>query len=118
MLNLQSRLGDWEVIQPGRELLKEGELMKISRKKVDVRYFILMTDCLLYAAYTGNLSLSSASLRVSYTIPLCQLQIQVPAGQDLQQEFSITSSVRSCTLRARYLIEYVSVDTYPSCFPQ
>ena len=26
MLRLQSRLGDWELIRPGRELVKEGEL--------------------------------------------------------------------------------------------
>ena len=45
MLKLQSRLGDWEVIQPGRELLKEGELVKISRKREDIRYLILLTDC-------------------------------------------------------------------------
>ena len=98
MLNLQSRLGDWEVIQPGRELLKEGELVKISRKREDIRYLILLTDCLLYTSYTGNLSLSSASLRVSYTIPLSHLQVRVSHHL---AEFSMTSSVRSCTLRAR-----------------
>ena len=101
MLDLQSRLGDWEVIRPGRELLKEGELMKISRKGIDTRYFILLTDCLLYSTYTGNLSLTSASLKVSYNIPLNHLQIQVPQSEDFQNEFSITSNVRSCTLRAR-----------------
>ena len=101
MLNLQSRLGDWEVIQPGRELLREGELVKISRKREDIRYLILLTDCLLYTSYTGNLSLSSASLRVSYTIPLSDLQVTIPHNQEQQTRFSITSSVRSCTLRAR-----------------
>ena len=105
MLNLQSRLGDWEVISPGRELVKEGELIKISRKREDLRYFILLTDCLLYATYTGNLSLSSASLRVSYTIPLNHLQIQLPLDENSQNEFSITSSVRSCTLRRRNIHE-------------
>ena len=43
-------------------------------------------------------------LQVSYTIPLNQLQVQVPTAEDFQNEFSITSNVRSCTLRARYKI--------------
>ena len=34
MLSLQQRLGDWELVRPGRELLKEGMLQKISRKGV------------------------------------------------------------------------------------
>ena len=51
MLKLQSRIGDFELIQAGRELLKEGEMMKISRDQVDRRYFILLNDCLLYTHY-------------------------------------------------------------------
>ena len=51
--------------------------------------------------------------QVSYTIPLNQLQVQVPTAEDFQNEFSITSNVRSCTLRARYeknclLLTYLS----------
>ena len=51
MLKLQSRIGEFELIQPGRELLKEGEIMKISRDEVVPRYFILLNDCLLYTHY-------------------------------------------------------------------
>ena len=51
MLKLQGRIGDFELIQAGRELLKEGEMMKISRDQVDRRYFILLNDCLLYTHY-------------------------------------------------------------------
>ena len=44
MLKLQSRVGDWELIKPGRELIKEGELSKISRKGYGPRldYFEIM----------------------------------------------------------------------------
>ena len=43
MLQLQSRLGDYfELIRPGRDLIKEGELQKVSRKGVGPRYFILL----------------------------------------------------------------------------
>ena len=51
MLRLQARVGDYELIRPGRELVKEGELMKISRSEVVPRYFILLSDCLLYTHY-------------------------------------------------------------------
>ena len=54
MLKLQERVGDFEVIRPGRELLKEGEMMKISRSEVVPRYFILLSDCLLYCHYQVN----------------------------------------------------------------
>ena len=102
MLALQSRLflGDkfekFEFIKPGRELLKEGELLKISRKGVDPRYFILLTDCLLYTQY----STTTTNLKLSYEIRLEHLQLQVPKADDFQTEFSFTSPGRSATLRA------------------
>ena len=110
MLGLQSRLGDYQIILPGRELLKEGELMKISRKGTHSRYFVLLSDCLLYCSSTSsNLSLTGASLRVTYNIPLEHLKINLPNSSDAVtddsdevSEFCITSNVRSCTLRARY----------------
>ena len=117
MLVLQARLGDWELVRPGRELLKEGLLQKISRKGVGPRYFILLSDCLLYCEFSGtggDTSLSSnlcagtgptSALRLSYTIELSQLHVHVPRAEEFQHEFSITSSVRSCTLRARDLKE-------------
>jgi hypothetical protein len=40
-------------------------------------------------------------VQVTYTIMLNQLQVHLPACQDFNTEFSITSNVRSCTLRAR-----------------
>merc|ERR1719410_1778743 len=101
MLKLQSRLGDWEFIRPGRDLVKEGELQKISRKGVTSRYFALLSDCLLYCSYQGSWAGDSTSLKVGYTIPLNQLHVHVPTAEDFQNEFSITSNVRSCTLKAR-----------------
>ena len=101
MLKLQSRLGDWEFIRPGRDLVKEGELAKISRKGVTSRYLALLSDCLLYCSYQGSWAGPDTSLKVGHTIPLNQLQVHVPTAEDFQNEFSITSNVRSRTLRAR-----------------
>ena len=80
MLQLQSRLGDYfELIRPGRDLIKEGELQKVSRKGAGPRYFILLSDCLLYTTYSGSWSGSNTtSLRVSYQIPLSTLSVQLP----------------------------------------
>ena len=96
LLHLQSKLGNFALIKPGRELIKEGELQKISRKEVVPRYFILLSDCLLYTSYH-----SSTSLKVSYVIMLNQLRLSVPTSEEYQTEFSITSNVRSVTIRAK-----------------
>ena len=34
--------------------MKEGELEKMSRKGVNTRYFVLLSDCLLYCNNTNN----------------------------------------------------------------
>ena len=88
---------------PGRELVKEGELVKMSRKGTNARHFVLLSDCLLYCTVGAY-----SSLRVSYTIPLDSLQTSLQSQTSLPEvtseedlEFSITSNVRSCTLRAR-----------------
>ena len=104
MLKLQTRLGDLELIRPGRDLVKEGELQKISRKGVGPRYFVLLSDCLLYCTYSGSTWSGEATpdtpLRVTYRIPLTTLQVRVPPSfDDAHSEFYITSPVRSCTLR-------------------
>ena len=117
MLKLQSRLGDWEFIRPGRELLKEGELQKISRKGVGPRFFVLLSDCLLYTTYHGSWAGDSTSLKVSYTIPLNQLHVHVPTAEDFQNEFSITSNVRSCTLKARK-VRLFNLIVYLHFYPQ
>jgi len=105
LLQLQARVGDYELVRPGRELVKEGELGKISRKEVVPRYFILLSDCLLYTTYQGPFVGESTGLRVSYTIPLSKVRVSVPTQEAYQTEFSITSNVRSVTLRAKTVAE-------------
>ena len=97
MLHLQSRLEDFELIKPGRNLLKEGEFEKLSRTgSVQTRYLILLSDSLLYTYYIGI----GTSLKVGYTIPIGDLQVKaLPA--DRPTEFEVTSSVTSFTIRAK-----------------
>ena len=115
MLRLQARVGDYELIQPSRELVKEGELMKISRNEIVPRYFILLSDCLLYTHYQvkdlkqrsnysnvtqGPWAGETTRLKVTYCLNLNQLSLSVPSNEEFQEEFSITSNVRSFTVRA------------------
>ena len=99
MLKLQSRLNDPDLIKPGRELIKEGELQKINRKSISPRYFVLLSDCLLYCTHSGS------NLRISYRIPLSSLQVRVPNSDNFDNEFVMTSPVRSCTLKANSIQE-------------
>ena len=101
LLHLQSRLGDFELIRPGRELVREGEVMKISRKEVVPRYFILLTDCLLYCSHYGAGAWldENSGLRVGYVLMLNHMKVIVPTAETFQTEFSITSNVRSVTVR-------------------
>ena len=84
--------------------MREGELMKISRKEVVPRYFILLSDCLLYCSHFGAGAWvdDNSGLRVSYVIMLNHLKVIVPTAETFQTEFSITSNVRSVTVRTRW----------------
>ena len=44
LLQIQARFGNYEIIRPGREFVKAGELAKLSRKEMQTRYFILVRN--------------------------------------------------------------------------
>ncbi|KAK2704509.1 hypothetical protein QYM36_016790, partial [Artemia franciscana] len=99
LLNLQSRLRNYELIRSGRSLIKEGELLKLSRKTLQPRYFILLSDCLLYTTYQG--SPPSCKLRVNHELPLLGMDVSTPAKTDYSNEFIVISTTRSLTLIAQ-----------------
>lgn len=147
LLQIQAQLGNYEIIRPGREFVKAGELYKLSRKEMQLRYFILvrifsrciyiriaranfygsrinksaflasfffyvtnyfffpsflrsqLNDCLLYTSYYGSMF----SLTVKYKLPLAGMKVGLPAVEDYNNEFSIISTTRSFTLRAKYV---------------
>ncbi|GLG97346.1 Uncharacterized protein GBIM_04120 [Gryllus bimaculatus] len=103
LLQLQSQLGNYEIIKPGRKLLKDGELHKLSRKERQPRYFILLNDCLLYTSYYG--SGPSSGLKVNSEMSLGGMKVTIPQAEDYHNEFSIITSTRSFTLSARSSVE-------------
>ncbi|XP_025425999.1 FYVE, RhoGEF and PH domain-containing protein 6-like isoform X3 [Sipha flava] len=101
LLQIQSQLGNYVVLKPGRELIKDGELYKLSRKDMQLRYFILLNDCLLYTSYSGTV----AGLKINYELPLSGMKVFLPMADDCGCEFSIISITRSFTLKAKSSVE-------------
>lgn len=102
LIHLQSRLGNWEIIKPGRYIIKEGELDKVSRKMLQPRYFILLNDCLLYTSYLSSPS-PNCSLKLHHELPLSRMEVHLPsvsATQENANEFNVISTARSFTLAA------------------
>ncbi|XP_039297362.1 FYVE, RhoGEF and PH domain-containing protein 6-like [Nilaparvata lugens] len=97
LLQIQEQLGNYELIKPSRRFIKEGELCKLSRKENQLRHFILLNDCLLYTTFYGKMT----GFRVKYESPLSGMKVTVPQSADCRTEFSIISSTRSFTLRAK-----------------
>ncbi|KAI0232072.1 hypothetical protein LSAT2_017572 [Lamellibrachia satsuma] len=96
LLDIQNSLiSRCEVIKPGRFLLKEGILMKLSRKEMQPRRFILLNDALLYTTQvTGGYKLNNE-------LPLSGMKVSKPLKEAFQNEFSIISTRRSFTISAR-----------------
>uniref|UniRef100_A0A0A9Y6A8 FYVE, RhoGEF and PH domain-containing protein 6 n=1 Tax=Lygus hesperus TaxID=30085 RepID=A0A0A9Y6A8_LYGHE len=74
IIELQKSLcgGRPTLVHPGRRLIKEGVLMKVSKKgkKAQPRYFVLMSDVLMYCKMTGVPLGEPNSLRCSCVVPL------------------------------------------------
>ncbi|GBO05004.1 FYVE, RhoGEF and PH domain-containing protein 6 [Araneus ventricosus] len=91
-----SIMGHKEIIKPGRLFVKEGELMKLSRKGMQPRWFVLFNDLLLYLTPVQH-----GVYRINHELPLTGMKVAIPIQQDYQNEFSIISVTRSFTLAAR-----------------
>lgn len=57
MMQFQSLMSDFEIIKPGRQLIKDGPLEKVCRKSTRERYFILVSS--KYAQGDGNVGTMS-----------------------------------------------------------
>lgn len=88
----------YELVRPGRYLLKEGELLKLCRREMQPRYFILLSDVLLYTSFVT--SSPGGALRLNYELTLEGMKVETPKAEDFKNEFSIISTSRSFTLQA------------------
>lgn len=95
LLEIQrSLIGQFEVIQPGRMLIKKGELMKLSRKEMQPRMFFLFNDVLLYTTP------SASGYRLNNILPLNGMKVVPPKLEEFKNEFNIISTQRSFTVAA------------------
>lgn len=97
MLEIQKSVeGNYEVIKPGRTFLKEGELMKLSRKEMQPRMFFLFNDVLLYTS-----PIATGGYRFNNALTLVGMKVSKPKRDDLRTEFNIISIQRSFMVIAK-----------------
>ncbi|XP_058424603.1 FYVE, RhoGEF and PH domain-containing protein 6 isoform X2 [Diceros bicornis minor] len=87
--------GHHEIVQPGRIFLKEGILMKLSRKVMQPRMFFLFNDALLYTT-----PVPSGMYKLNNMLSLAGMKVRKPTQEAYQNELKIESVERSFILSA------------------
>ncbi|XP_033845454.1 FYVE, RhoGEF and PH domain-containing protein 6 [Periophthalmus magnuspinnatus] len=87
--------GQHEIVQPGRVFLKEGTLMKLSRKVMQPRMFFLFNDALMYTT-----PVQSGQYRLNSILSLAGMKVSKPSQEAYQNELNIESVERSFILSA------------------
>ncbi|XP_048214085.1 FYVE, RhoGEF and PH domain-containing protein 6 isoform X2 [Perognathus longimembris pacificus] len=87
--------GHHEIVQPGRVFLKEGILMKLSRKVMQPRMFFLFNDALLYTT-----PMQSGIYKLNNMLSLAGMKVRKPTQEGYQNELKIESVERSFILSA------------------
>ncbi|XP_055483738.1 FYVE, RhoGEF and PH domain-containing protein 6 [Psammomys obesus] len=87
--------GHHEIVQPGRVFLKEGTLMKLSRKVMQPRMFFLFNDALLYTT-----PMQSGMYKLNNMLSLAGMKVRKPSQEAYQNELNIESVERSFILSA------------------
>ncbi|CAM4735226.1 unnamed protein product [Leuciscus chuanchicus] len=96
LYEVQCRLiGNHVIVQPGRVLLKEGILMKLSRKVMQPRMFFLTNDSLLYTT-----PVASGNFKLNNVLSLAGMKVSKPSQEGYQNELNIESVERSFILSA------------------
>uniref|UniRef100_A0A8C4N6P0 FYVE, RhoGEF and PH domain-containing protein 6 n=1 Tax=Eptatretus burgeri TaxID=7764 RepID=A0A8C4N6P0_EPTBU len=90
-----SLAGHPEIVQPGRVFLKEGILMKLSRKIMQPRRFFLMNDTLLYTTPQQG-----GTYKLNNMLSLAGMKVSKPTQEAYQNELNIVSVQRSFILSA------------------
>ncbi|XP_026163532.1 FYVE, RhoGEF and PH domain-containing protein 5b isoform X2 [Mastacembelus armatus] len=92
--------GQRDLLQPGRVFVKEGTLMKVSRKSHQPRHLFLMNDVLLYTYPQQD-----GKYRLKNTLSLTGLKVSKPVIENVQNALKIEGTDVSITLSASSFIE-------------
>ncbi|KAK2146548.1 hypothetical protein LSH36_601g01011 [Paralvinella palmiformis] len=89
-----SLIGDFEVVKPGRLLVRSGILKKLCRKEMQSRMFFLFSDTLVCTTPL------TSGYRFKTNLSLDGMKVSKPSKEDFANEFSIISTIRSFRLSA------------------
>uniref|UniRef100_A0A1A8NBA0 FYVE, RhoGEF and PH domain containing 5 n=1 Tax=Nothobranchius rachovii TaxID=451742 RepID=A0A1A8NBA0_9TELE len=92
--------GQRDLLQPDRVFVKEGTLMKVSRKCHQPRHLFLMNDVLLYTYPQQD-----GKYRLKNTLPLTGLKVSKPNLQNVQNTLKIEGTDISIVLSASSFLE-------------
>ncbi|XP_017271198.1 FYVE, RhoGEF and PH domain-containing protein 5 isoform X2 [Kryptolebias marmoratus] len=92
--------GQRGLLHPGRVFVKEGTLMKVSRKSRQPRHLFLMNDVLLYTYPQQD-----GKYRLKNTLPLTGLKVSKPSVQNVQHALKIEGTDISIILSASSFLE-------------
>ncbi|KAM9376823.1 FYVE, RhoGEF and PH domain-containing protein 6-like isoform 1-T1 [Pholidichthys leucotaenia] len=96
IISVQCRLtGHPEIIKPGRIFLKEGMMMKLSRKVMQPRMFFLFNDVLLF-----TIPAQAGQYKLKHMLSLDGMKVSKPSQEAYQNELNIVSVERSFILSA------------------
>ncbi|KAI1892739.1 hypothetical protein AGOR_G00136640 [Albula goreensis] len=87
--------GQRDLLQPGRVFVKEGTLMKVSRKSRQPRHLFLMNDIMLYTYPQQD-----GKYRLKNTLTLVGMKVSKPLIENVQYALRIEVSDISITLSA------------------
>ncbi|CAI5447554.1 unnamed protein product [Caenorhabditis angaria] len=87
----------FNVLEPGRTLIRQGDVMKQTRKEEQPRYLVLFTDC-LWICRVGSTRGSHFEMNRSYRIPLEGIRVEQPDHEDYSRYLVIKSKVKSAVV--------------------
>ncbi|KAM6216144.1 FYVE, RhoGEF and PH domain-containing protein 5 [Rhynchocyon petersi] len=99
--------GQVDLLQPGREFLKEGTLMKVTRKNRHPRHLFLMSDVLLYTYPQKD-----GKYRLKNTLAMASVKVTRPVMEKVPYALRIETSESCLTLSASSCAER---DEWYSC---
>ncbi|XP_041837091.1 FYVE, RhoGEF and PH domain-containing protein 5-like isoform X2 [Melanotaenia boesemani] len=92
--------GQQDLLHPDRVFVKEGNLMKVSRKSHQPRHLFLMNDMLLYTYPQQD-----GKYRLKNTLPLTELKVSKPIIENVQNALKIEATDISIILSASSFLE-------------
>ncbi|XP_067907416.1 FYVE, RhoGEF and PH domain-containing protein 5-like isoform X2 [Heterodontus francisci] len=96
LLEVEHRVrGLHQVVQPGRVLIKEGALLRVTEETLQHRYCFLMNDMFLYTAPQH-----SGKYQLNKTLPLMGMKVNRVSVEETEKLFRIQSVQGSITLCA------------------